>query len=96
MSHSQITGSPGKTLNLLYFAWLRERIGIGEETLSPPANVTTVAALIDWLVTRGSGYEAAFANRRTVRCAVNQDFADPDPPIAPGDEIAFFPPVTGG
>ncbi len=93
MSQSQPAGN---TLNLLYFAWLRERIGTGEESLSPPSEVTTVAALIDWLVARGPGYQAAFANRRTVRCAVNQDFAAPETAIAPGDEIAFFPPVTGG
>lgn len=98
MNEDPVAGStvePG-ALTLLYFAWLRERVGTGEESVRPPPEVASVAALIDWLVSRGPGYAAAFANRRTVRCAVNQDFASPDTPVRPGDEIAFFPPVTGG
>lgn len=84
------------TIVVMYFAWLRERTGIGEETLTLPPDVSNVGALIDWLITRGPGYQSAFASRQTVRCAVNQDFATPDAPVAPGDEVAFFPPVTGG
>jgi len=83
-------------LRLLYFAWLRERVGTGEEEASPPPEVATVAALVEWLRTRGPGYEAAFGTKAAVRCAVNQDFATPDAPVRPGDEVAFFPPVTGG
>ena len=83
-------------LTLLYFAWLRERIGVSEEQLPLPASVSTVAGLIDWLSERGPGYASAFANRRTVRCAVNQEFAEPATRVGPGDEVAFFPPVTGG
>jgi molybdopterin synthase sulfur carrier subunit len=83
-------------LHLLYFAWLRERIGCGEEAVALPGGVATVADLIAWLRGRGPGYAAAFAAAATVRCAVNQDFADPTTPVAPGDEVAFFPPVTGG
>jgi molybdopterin synthase sulfur carrier subunit len=83
-------------LNILYFAWLRERVGTSEETVEVPPQVNTVAALIDWLIAQSPGHANAFANRATVRCAVNQDFAGPDTPVAPGDEIAFFPPVTGG
>ena len=90
------SAAPPKGMSLLYFAWLRERIGVGEEIVVPPPHIATVAALIDWLVARGPGYAAAFANRATVRCAVNQDFAAPDTELHPGDEIAFFPPVTGG
>jgi molybdopterin synthase sulfur carrier subunit len=85
-----------RTLTILYFAWLRERIGTGEEQLAVPEDLNTVAKLVDHLVARGPGYANAFQNRRTVRCAVNQEFADPDAPIRPGDEVAFFPPVTGG
>ncbi len=84
------------TITVLYFAWLRERTGTGEEALPLPAGVHSVGALIDWLIARSPGHAAAFASRETVRCAVNQDFADPDAPIRPGDEVAFFPPVTGG
>jgi molybdopterin synthase sulfur carrier subunit len=83
-------------LTILYFAWLRERTGTSEERVAPPAGVGTVGELIAWLMQRSPGHASAFANRRTVRCAVNQDFADPATPVHPGDEVAFFPPVTGG
>jgi molybdopterin synthase sulfur carrier subunit len=85
-----------KPITLLYFAWLRERIGTSEESLALPDGVATVAALVRFLAARGPGYAAAFQNRNTVRCAVNQAFADPQAPLQPGDEVAFFPPVTGG
>lgn len=85
-----------RPLRLLYFAWLRERIGTAEEEVAPPQGTATVAALVAWLRTRGPGYEAAFGTAAPVRCAINQDFAQPDSAIAPGDEVAFFPPVTGG
>jgi molybdopterin converting factor subunit 1 len=83
-------------VKLLYFAWVRERMGVGEEELSPPPEVATVAALLDWLEQRGPRYQHALADRRTVRVAVNQQFADSRHPVGPDDEIAFFPPVTGG
>lgn len=83
-------------LTILYFAWLRERVGAGEEQVALPAQVRTVADLVAWLVDRGPRHASAFENRRTVRCAVNQDFAEPATPVHPGDEVAFFPPVTGG
>ena len=85
-----------KPLTILYFAWLRERIGAGEEHLAVPEGVDTIAKLVDHLVARGPGYASAFQSRRSVRCAVNQEFASPDAVIRPGDEVAFFPPVTGG
>lgn len=83
-------------LTILYFAWLRERTGTAQEHVTPPAGVGTVGELIAWLVQRSPGYAHAFANRRAVRCAVNQEFADPATRVGPGDEVAFFPPVTGG
>ena len=55
-----------------------------------------VAGLVRWLSTRSPGHAAAFADPAQVRAAVNQDFCGPDHPVAPGDEVAFFPPVTGG
>ena len=91
-----VHGDERAPLTVLWFAWLRERTGTAQEQVSPPAEVATVGALIDWLCAGNPRYAAAFANRRIVRCAVNQDFADPATPIAPGDEVAFFPPVTGG
>ena len=85
-----------QVVTVLYFAWLRERIGASSETLTLPDGVRTVGDLVAHLAARGGGYASAFANRRTVRCAVNQEFADPVTPVRPGDEIGFFPPVTGG
>ena len=86
----------GSDLHLLYFAWLRERVGKAEEVITLPEGVGTVGDLLAWLRGRGPGYAAALANTRTVRCAVNQDFAGPETPVRAGDEVAFFPPVTGG
>jgi molybdopterin synthase sulfur carrier subunit len=83
-------------MKLRYFAWLRTRIGRGEETLDPPAEVATVGDLVVWLKTLGPGYAAALADAKLVRVAVNQDYVGTDHPIRPGDEIALFPPVTGG
>jgi molybdopterin synthase sulfur carrier subunit len=85
-----------KPLTILYFAWLRERIGSAQEELLLPDGVRTVSSLVDYLSARSAGHAAAFQNRRTVRCAVNQEFADPSCRVQPGDEVAFFPPVTGG
>ena len=83
-------------LTILYFAWLRERTGMAQEELPLPDGVATVGALVDYLASRDAGHAAAFLNRKTVRCAVNQEFADPSSEVRPGDEVAFFPPVTGG
>ncbi len=83
-------------MKILYFAWLRQRTGVAEETVEPPADVTTVGALVDWLKARSPGHAEAFANAHVIRAAVNQDFAAVDAPVAHGDEVAFFPPVTGG
>ena len=85
-----------RPMTILYFAWLRERVGRSEEQVSPPAEIATVTALIAWLSERSPGHKAALAHTATIRCAINQDFVDSDAAIKPGDEIAFFPPVTGG
>lgn len=83
-------------MRILYFAWVRQKVGLAEEEVAPPAEVTDLAGLVAWLGGRSPGHASAFANPRTIRAAVNQEFATPDRRIAPGDEIAFFPPVTGG
>ena len=83
-------------MRILYFAWLRQKIGVAEEDVAPPAEVLDIADLRAWLATRSPGHAAAFADAKQIRAAVNQDFATPDHPVAAGDEIAFFPPVTGG
>lgn len=81
---------------VLYFAWLRERMGRTEEALPLPAEVTTVGGLIALLRGRDDAGATAFAHPAMVRAAVNQEFASPDTPVQDADEIAFFPPVTGG
>ena len=83
-------------MKILYFAWLREKAGVSEEEVNPPGSVSTVEELMDWLKGRGGGYAEAFGDRSTVRCAVNQEYVNFDHSVAAGDEIAFFPPVTGG
>lgn len=83
-------------MQVLYFAWVRQRIGVAEEAVAPPPEVRDVGGLMAWLAGRSPGHAAAFADMRQIRAAVNQDFAGPDQPVAAGDEVAFFPPVTGG
>ncbi len=83
-------------MKILYFAWLRTRVGHGEEQVEPPPEVDTVGALVDWLKARGPGHAAALDDLSAVRVAVNQEFADWDHPVAADDEVALFPPVTGG
>ena len=81
-------------MRLLYFAWLRQTIGKSEETLDLPPG--SVAELVAHLKTRGPEYAAAFADKARLRAAINQDYAAFESMVAPGDEVAFFPPVTGG
>jgi molybdopterin synthase sulfur carrier subunit len=83
-------------LRILYFAWVREAVGISGEQVAPPAGVTTVAALIDWLSTRSPAHASAFADRARLRAAVDQRFVPLDSPLGGAREVAIFPPVTGG
>jgi molybdopterin synthase sulfur carrier subunit len=83
-------------MKLIYFAWVREKVGTAREELAPPADVANVGQLIRWLAAQGDNYAAAFDDASRVRVAVNQDYATMDQPVGPDDEIAFFPPVTGG
>ena len=83
-------------MKVLWFAWLRTRVGTAEETLTPPAEVKDVRSLLDWLKTRSPGHAEALKNLAVVRVAVNQTYVQADHPVAAGDEIAIFPPVTGG
>ena len=72
-------------MKIVYFAWVRERVGKAEETVEPPAGIATVGDLMGWLAGRGEEYAYAFANRKVIRAA-----------IAGAREVAFFPPMTGG
>jgi molybdopterin synthase sulfur carrier subunit len=83
-------------MQLLYFGWVRQRIGVAQEEIDPPADVVDVRALVAWLKTRGPAYEAGLANIAQVRVAVNQELATLDAKIGRGDEVALFPPMTGG
>jgi molybdopterin synthase sulfur carrier subunit len=83
-------------MKILYFAWLRAKIGKAEEEIELPSDVTTVAGLLDWLKTRGPGFADALKDHRIVRVAVNQHYVGWDHRLLPTDEVALFPPVTGG
>jgi molybdopterin synthase sulfur carrier subunit len=83
-------------MQVLYFGWVKSRIGIGKEELSPPPEVTNVASLIDWLKGRSDSYANAFEDSTALRVAVNQEIAPLDAAIVDGDEVAVFPPMTGG
>lgn len=82
-------------MKILYFAWVRERIGKAEEVVEPPASVETVADLVQWLIGRGDEYARAF-EKPVVRAAIDHTHVKPDAAIAGAREIAFFPPMTGG
>lgn len=83
-------------MKILYFAWLRQRIGTGEETVDAPETVRTVTELVEWLKNRGPEYAEALSDMETIRVAVNQEFADMDTTLSGDEEVAFFPPMTGG
>lgn len=83
-------------MRVLYFAWLKTKMGRAEEDVDPPSEVTDVAALLEWLRGRGPEYAEALSDLSVVRVAVNQEYARLDAPVSKGDEVALFPPVTGG
>ncbi|AGH50493.1 MULTISPECIES: molybdopterin converting factor subunit 1 [Sphingomonadales] len=83
-------------IEMLYFAWVREAIGTGAETVTPPEGVATLGDLVGWLSGRSPGHATAFAEPHRLRAAIDQDFVDFAAPIAGAREIALFPPVTGG
>ena len=82
-------------MKVLYFAWVRERIGKAEEMIDPPPSVRTVGELMQWLIERGEGYARAF-EKPVVRAAIDHVHVKPDAAIAGAREVAFFPPMTGG
>ncbi len=83
-------------VKILYFAWVRERVGKTEEVVEPPAEVTTIADLVAWLKGRGEEYAYAFENETVIRAAMDQLHVHRDAVITGAGEIAFFPPMTGG
>ncbi len=83
-------------MKLLYFAWVRERVGVESETRDLPADITTVGALKTWLASTDEGYAYAFQDPAIIRVALDKTLAEDDAPLAGADEAAFFPPMTGG
>ncbi len=83
-------------MKILYFAWLRQRTGIGEEEITMPTAVRDVATLIDWLKLRGPNFAEALEDTSAIRVAVNQEFATLDTELSGTEEVALFPPMTGG
>jgi len=82
-------------VKVLYFAWVRQKVGTSAETIDADG-VGNVRALAEHLRARGGGYAEAFGDLSRLRAAVNQEHVSLDSPLRPGDEVAFFPPVTGG
>ena len=83
-------------MKLVYFAWVRERVGLSEEEVSVPASVATAGELLDWLKQRGPAYEHALAEPAAIRVAVDRVHAGRETPLAGAREVALFPPMTGG
>lgn len=83
-------------MKILYFAWLREKIGLSEEDVDLPGEIKTVDELLAWLESRGPHYQQALSEKGVVRVAINQEQVDTEHEVRPTDEVALFPPVTGG
>jgi molybdopterin synthase sulfur carrier subunit len=83
-------------MRILYFAWVRERVGLAEEEITVPDGIATVGDLVEWLRQRDEGYAMAFADLRAVRAAADQEHVPLGHPLTGVKELAFFPPVTGG
>ena len=83
-------------MKILYFAWMREHIGYAEQVLAMPMGVSTVTDLVAYLSQQSEGHARALCDLDMVRVAINRKYADPSSVIVEGDEVAFFPPVTGG
>jgi molybdopterin synthase sulfur carrier subunit len=83
-------------MNVLYFAWVRQKVGRADEVIEHTPSLRTVGDLAAMLASRGGGYAEAFADMNRLRAAVNQAHVGLDATLSAGDEVAFFPPVTGG
>lgn len=83
-------------MKILYFAWLRERMNIGSEDVSPPAEVATIDQLIDWKSASDESFALAFQDREIIRASIDDELVETDAKIEGAREIAFFPPMTGG
>ncbi|MET0241253.1 MAG: molybdopterin converting factor subunit 1 [Sphingobium sp.] len=86
----------GEALTIVYFAWVRDRVGAAEESVAHPGADCTIGELLDHLAATGGGHAAAFADRDRLRAALDQEYVSLDTPIGSARELAIFPPVTGG
>ena len=84
------------SVRILYFAWVREEVGMAAETFEPQGPVVDVKGLREQLMARGAPWNSALASGKPVRVSVNHDLARDQTPVKAGDEVAFFPPLTGG
>jgi molybdopterin synthase sulfur carrier subunit len=84
------------SVRIVYFAWVREKVGRAEETVELPSAVVTVSDLVVWLKTRGAEYASAFERSEVIRAAIDQTHVKSSASVRGAREIAFFPPVTGG
>lgn len=85
-----------RRVRLVYFAWVRERVGLADEEIELPVEARTVLDLVRWLKGRDEGYAAAFAEETRVRAAIDRNHVKPGASLDGAREIAFFPPMTGG
>ena len=85
-----------RSLNIVYFSWVRERLGLDHEQLSLDAGIDTIADVLAVLARRGEGHAEIFADVDKLRFALDQDYSRPDSPVGSAGELAIFPPVTGG
>jgi molybdopterin converting factor subunit 1 len=83
-------------VNIHYFAWMREQIGKSVETETPPAHIDNIDDLLDWLTNLSPAHAEALADRTIIGVAVNKEFVEPGAKLEDGDEVALFPPITGG
>ena len=83
-------------MKLLYFAWVRSKVGIAEEDITLPDTIGDMKGLLEWLRGRSDGFADALSDMTSIRFAVNQEIAELDQPITDQDEVAVFPPMTGG
>lgn len=83
-------------MDMLYFAWVRETVGVGHEHVEPPETLHSVADLIGWLAKRSAGHAQAFREPARLRAAIDQKFVGLDATLGDAREVAIFPPVTGG
>jgi sulfur-carrier protein len=83
-------------MKILYFAWLRERLGRDSDDVNPPDSVATIADLIEWMSRHDEGFALAAANRKLIRAAIDDELVDHETPLGDAKTVALFPPMTGG